>query len=343
MNTSNHKYQQAERALMLDMGRKHFTKDWILKVIDYMSQLELNTLQLHFSDFQGFRIAFDTVKPSQDHHSKEDIREIIDYAVKHGIQVIPDFDTPGHLTHILASYPEYQLDEIKDGQLVKLPSALNIADKNAREFIKKIYKEAAELFGHSSKYFHIGADEFIEFDKVENFPQLVEYAKEKYGENASGLETYVEYTNEIIDYVIGLGYTPRIWNDGFYRKNRQSLVELDNRAQVTYWTSWDKNMAEVEVFIDKGFEIINFCDNYFYYVLGELASYTYPTAEKIKEEWSVNRFSGGQFLSDEQMKSVVGTSFAIWCDGDLQTQEEVWDGIQAPLKAMAEKLLKEEK
>jgi len=329
-----------ERAIMVDMGRKFYSKEWLLRLIDYMHELEFNTLQLHFSENEGFRIESENYPEimSDQYLTKAEIREIIAYAGKHQINIIPDFDTPGHLRQILTQYPHFQLEKEEDGQRVKDPRALNIADKKAREFIKEIYAEFADLFKESC-YFHIGADEFIDFEEVEKFPELVAYAKEHYGVAATGIETYIEYTNEIIDYVIQLGFVPRIWNDGFYRLNQEPQLALDTRAEVTYWTKWHQNMAEVSTFIEKGHKLINFNDNYFYYVLGENASYLYPTAEKIAAEWHVEKFSSNQFMTAEQMQSVVGVSFAIWSDiPDAQTEDEVFAGIKAPLRAMAERI-----
>jgi len=325
-----------EKALMLDMGRKFFTKAWILNLIDYMHELGMDTLQLHFSENTGFRIACETYPEivSEDHLTKCEVREIIEYAASRHIGIIPDFDTPGHLQQILALFPEYRLDKLVDGKLTKDEKALDITNQKAREFIKKIYKEYAELF-HESQFFHIGADEFIDFDKVEEFPSLIEYSKKHYGEDATGMEVYVAYTNEIAEYVESLGFTARVWNDGFYRKNRESLVELKPSIQICYWTKWNQFMAEPETFAEKGFQMINFCDNYFYYVLGENAGYSYPTEEKIRNEWTFNRFPHGRVLSDVTMKSVIGTSFAIWCDkSEAQTEDEVFDGIKGPLRAM---------
>jgi len=329
-----------EKALMVDCGRKFFSKAWFLQVIDYLQEIGLDTLQLHFSDFLGFRIEPEQYPEivSEEHLTKEEVREIIAYAKERQIQIIPDFDTPGHLTQILKFYPQFRLEKEIGGNRVPEDHALDISNPDAVAFIKSIYGEYAELF-KDSKYFHIGADEFIEFDKVADYPDLVADAKAKYGEEATGMEVYVAYTNEIIDYICSLGFIPRVWNDGFYRTDRHSLVELDKRAQITYWTKWHQNMAEVGVFLDKGYEVINYCDNFFYYVLGEAAGYTYPTADKIRTDWDVNLFPHHQRVGPEQKHQVVGTSFAVWCDiPGAQTEAEVFEGIKGPLKAMADKL-----
>lgn len=331
-----------EKALMLDMGRKFFTKKWILNLVDYMHELKMNTLQLHFSENEGFRIECETYPEivSKDHLTKVEVREIIDYAKVRGIQIIPDFDTPGHLKQILAHYPQFQLEKVDNQCVVKETKALDITNNSARLFIKRIYEEYAKLF-HDSTYFHIGADEFIEFDEVERYPSLIKYAKKHYGADATGMEVYIEYTNEIAEFVERLGFIPRVWNDGFYRKNRECRRLLNPIIQVCYWTKWNKNMAEPKTFIEKGHKLINFCDNYFYYVLGENAGYTYPTEEKIRNEWKINRFAHSGFLDSKEMESVIGTSFAVWCDKpEAQTEEEVFTGIRGPLKAMMDVLLR---
>ena len=327
----------AERALMLDMARKFYSKDWIIKLIDFMATLEMNTLQLHFSENEGFRIECETYPSivSEQHLSKVEIREIIDHAKANRIQIIPDFDTPGHQKLILEHFPQYKLSGDE--------RALDITNPEAINFVKKLYQEYAELF-HESQYFHIGADEFIHFDEVEKYPQLIADAREKYGEQASGMEGYVAFTNEIAAYVKELGFIPRAWNDGFYRQNRHSLVELSRDIEICYWTKWDKNMAEAQTFIDKGFKLINYCDNYLYYVLGENAGYSYPNEQKILDEWTINRFPHGQLLDDAAMQSVIGVSFAIWSDRPkAQTEAEVFRGIQGPLRAMMQVLKEAER
>jgi len=317
-----------EIALMLDMGRKFYTKDWILNLIDHMHQLNMNTLQLHFSENEGFRIACDNYPQivSEQHLTKAEVRDIIAHANRQGIQIIPDLDTPGHVKHLLTFFPQFQLSG--DDR------ALDITNPQARAFIKTLYQEYAELFAEST-YFHIGADEFIDFDKVGDYPALVNHAKTHYGPDASGLETYVDYTNDIATYVTSLGFIPRVWNDGFFRTNRHSLVTLTPHVEITYWTRWHPHMASAQTFIERGYQLINFCDNYFYYVLGEAAGYTYPTAHKIHKEWVPHRFAQAQYLTPEQMVSVKGSAFAIWSDRpEAQTEQEVFSGIQAPLQAM---------
>lgn len=50
-------------------------------------------------------------------------------------------------------------------------------------------------------------------------------------------------------------------------------------------------MASLKTFLEKGHKVINYNDSKFYYVLGEAAGYTYPTAGKIyNSSWHPGQF-----------------------------------------------------
>lgn len=316
---------QERRIFMLDMGRKFFSKETILSFIDVLSFAQFNFLQLHFSENEGFRIACDTAPEivSDDFLSKADVIEIIQYAQCCGIEIIPDFDSPGHLKQLLKNRPEWQLEKKNaEGEFEKNPTALDITNPEAVEFILSIYKEYAALFS-SSTYFHIGADEFVDFDEMEAYPQLQDYAKEVYGESAEGIDAFVGYVNRIIEAINGFGFIPQVWNDGFFRLNRAEVVKLSEAVEITYWTKWNQHMAPVSTFIDRGYTVINFNDNYFYYVLGEHAGYTYPTYEKIIDSWTPDMWPQEQVVAVDTTQ-LPGVAVAVWADRpDAQTQEEV--------------------
>lgn len=102
-------------------------------------------------------------------------------------------------------------------------------------------------------------------------------------------------------------------------------------------------MASIDSYLEKGYEVINFNDNYFYFVLGEAAGYSYPDTEKIKNEWSINVFAGNQQITQAQLSNVIGASFSIWSDQpDALSEEEVMKKLLDPLKAYAEKLWESE-
>lgn len=333
-------YEQAQRILMIDVGRKYFSKEILFKFIDSMSLAQFNYLQLHFSENEGFRIESEIAPELMSEHylTKNEIREIILYAELSGIEIIPDFDTPGHLRQILKNKPEWQLmKKTKEGELERQPSALNIVNSEAVLFIESLYEEYAELFNRS-KYFHIGGDEFVDFDEIDAYPDLKEAAVIMFGEEATAMDYFTFYVNQLSEKVSSLGFIPRVWNDGFFRLNRKELVTLSEKVEVTYWTKWNKNMASVETFKEKDYTIINFNDNYFYYVLGEAAGYSYPTYEKIMQEWVPTMYPQSQSIA-ELTKQFPGVAVAIWSDiPSAQDEFTIWKNVTPLLLAVNQKL-----
>ncbi len=172
--------------------------------------------------------------------------------------------------------------------------AVDVTNPAVIDWIMGIIDKIVDIFPDSDT-FHIGADEFIDFRQIEKYPYLVE-------------------------------------NDGFLRKDLQSLVPLNKNVEICYWTNWDKGMAEVKEWLTKGYTLINFCDNDLYYVLGEEAGYSYPTAEKLEREGKIQKFSGQQYLNQEEMKAVRGTYFSIWADNAaVKAVSEILDDLSKVL------------
>ncbi|GGO03002.1 beta-N-acetylhexosaminidase [Saccharibacillus kuerlensis] len=332
----------SERALHLDIGRKFYSQAWILERIQEMSELKLNTLQLHFSENEGFTFESERYPEvmSANYLTKSQIREIIEEARRCRITLIPSLDSPGHLGWALRSRPEWLLTN-KDGEPAK--GALDITNSEAVAFISDLIDEYAELF-QGSPYFHIGGDEFIDFSKFDTYPQLGEYARETLGiEAGTEVDAYVDYLNKIAVMLENKGFTVRVWNDGLYRDDLEQRVELKTSVQVTYWTKWDRNMAAAQTFLDKGHKIVNFNDRYFYYVLGENAGYYYPSGLEIYNDWHPGLLPQVEEREPQEWQvpypeGLLGASFSVWCDHpEAQTVEEVAAGLKRPLRAMAEK------
>lgn len=196
---------------------------------------------------------------------------MIRYAAYLHIEIIPDIDTPGHMTHVLKDFPQWQLTkEHSLLQLQKVPSALDITNEHAVTFALSLYQEFMDLFV-GSRYFHIGADEFVDFNQFEQYPTLRD----------DGIRKFEAYVNTVTTFVSRHGFIPRVWNDAFLRAGKNTTLTKD--IEITYWTKWQKEMAPVQRFLDEGYSVVNVNDNYLYYVLGENAGYIYPTAEKIKK------------------------------------------------------------
>lgn len=172
------------RGLMIDEGRHFFGKEEVKKILDIMAVYKLNRMHWHLTEDQGWRIeikkypkltsvgsvragtqvgrnrfAHDGI-PYGGFYTQEEIREVVAYAQKLGITIIPEVDLPGHMLAALASYPEFGCS----GGPYSVRTGWGIADEalcpgkeETFEFLEEVLGEVADLF--PSEYFNVGGDE----------------------------------------------------------------------------------------------------------------------------------------------------------------------------------------
>ena len=99
-----------ERALMLDCGRKYYSKDWIENFIKRASLQRYNAVVLHFAEAEGIRFdseVFPWITDDIDSLTTDEMKEIIETAKMYHVDIIPSFDTPGHNTFMVKRYAAY--------------------------------------------------------------------------------------------------------------------------------------------------------------------------------------------------------------------------------------------
>ncbi len=132
-----------ERTVMLDCGRKYYTKEWICNFIRQMSWMGYNTIELHFSEDGGFRADFwdpsyykeGSYKPANDfswicgsktqywvhgnyttdpdagkYLTTQELVEILKTAKEYHLDVIPSFDSPSHMDYLCWQFEQYYND-----------------------------------------------------------------------------------------------------------------------------------------------------------------------------------------------------------------------------------------
>ena len=174
------------RGFMLDEGRHFFGKDEIKRVIDMMAIYKMNRFHWHLTEDQGWRIeikkypkltetgawrnskvlAYGDVKPDGERYggfyTPKDIKEIVAYAKKKFIEIIPEIDIPGHSQAAVAAYPEFLACDPENKHEVWLQQGIstdviNVANPKAMQFAKEVIDELTELFPFN--YIHLGGDE----------------------------------------------------------------------------------------------------------------------------------------------------------------------------------------
>ena len=94
------------RGYMNDCGRNYLDMAGLKAILDVMAAYKLNLFHWHLTDYHGWRLESRRFPALQDkkafmrqvgrYYTQDEFREIVDYAAKRGITVMPELDVPGH-------------------------------------------------------------------------------------------------------------------------------------------------------------------------------------------------------------------------------------------------------
>jgi len=154
------------RGYLLDPARHFRTKAELLQVIDRLALLKLNVLQLHLTDDQGWRVALEKYpkltavgarlpdcsgqKGAGWFYTPADLREMVAYAARRQVTIVPEIEMPGHSGAATTAYPEL-------GCGGRSSSALCVSQERTFEYARAALDGVLALF--PSPYIHIGGDE----------------------------------------------------------------------------------------------------------------------------------------------------------------------------------------
>lgn len=197
----------AYRGMHLDVARHFFSVDFIKRYIDILAMHKMNSFHWHLTEDQGWRIEIkkypklteigawrsgtivgnypgsenDNLKYGG-YYTQEEVKEVIAYAAKNHITVIPEIELPGHSSAAIAAYPflscfpkeksivpkgmisKGSKEAQKNGKPKIVQESWGVYDdvycagkEETFEVLENILSEVIELF--PSKYIHIGGDE----------------------------------------------------------------------------------------------------------------------------------------------------------------------------------------
>ncbi|TDD41412.1 beta-N-acetylhexosaminidase [Nonomuraea terrae] len=170
------------RGCLLDVARHFMTKHDLLRFIDLMALHKLNVLHLHLTDDQGWRLeirryprltevgawrkesqtgwngAMDG-RPHGGYYTQDDIREIVAYAARRHIMVVPEVDMPGHTQAAIAAHPELGnlVEPLEVGSTWGIGDNVLNVEESTIEFFQNVLEEVLELF--PAPYVCVGGDE----------------------------------------------------------------------------------------------------------------------------------------------------------------------------------------
>lgn len=354
------------RGLMFDVTRHFFTKEEVKRFIDNMVRFKYNLLHLHLTDDEGWRIEIKSLPqltkvgawnvkkegnfgtfspPTPDEprnyggfYTKEDLKEIIQYAADRYVNVLPEIDVPGHSLAAIASYPELSCTPeaknyvVRSGEQIMdwsrgappialVDNTLCPANEKVYAFLEKVITEVAEIFPF--EYIHMGGDE-APHNFWEKNPMIRELMKR---EKLTTMEQVQNY------------FTKRV--EGIVRSKGKKFIGWDEITEggglppTAAVMSW-RGMKQGTEAAKKGHDVVMSPTQYAYldYMQGDVAmepriyaslslskSYEF---DPLPQGVDPRRIKGGQAnLWTEQVYNMRHAEYMVWPRA-LAIAESVW-------------------
>lgn len=178
------------RGLMLDVSRHFFTVKEVEEYINEMAKYKFNVFHWHLTDDEGWRIqikglprltdvgawrvkrtgrwgTFEAPQPGEKatdggFYTQQEIKDVIAYAKKRFITILPEIDVPAHSLALIAAYPNLSSTQMPYPVWPQSPprsvdNVLDVANDSTWIILDKIFTQVAALF--PCPYIHVGGDE----------------------------------------------------------------------------------------------------------------------------------------------------------------------------------------
>lgn len=275
------------RAFMLDEARYFHGEAFVKQMLDQMALLKMNTLHWHLIDDAGWRIEIKKYplltqvgafrsdseigtwksgktsgKPHGGFYTQQQIKDIVAYAADRNINIVPEFEMPGHSSAAIAAYTWLGTAGVAIDVPIKFGRLYDNYDVTKPEvitFIKDVLSEIFELF--PSEVIHIGGDE-VGYEVWENSISVQKYMKENNINTPADLQ--IDFTNKISNFIEGNGRRMMGWNEilgknihtDFTEKkaDKEAETELAKNVIVHFWK------GDIQLLTDaakKGYGIVN--------------------------------------------------------------------------------------
>lgn len=342
------------RAFMLDESRNFHGKDMVKRLLDEMARLKLNIFHWHLVDDPAWRLEIKKyplltqlaskgnyghmvhfqnsvnradslfVEPPAQFYSQEDISEIVTYAHKRGISVIPEVEIPGHATASIFAYPWLGSSSKTAGKGIH-GDLYDVTDFKVEQFLHDVLDEVIALFPDG--IIHIGGDE-ADYQHWKNSKTINDFMK------AHNIPTYPDLQvwaiNRVSQYVNSKGYAIIGWNeitgDNIREEAHIQAGQSEHLAKGAIVQFWDGNIHLVNKAIAKGYDVVN-SDRHFTYL-----DYSYETTS-LEKAYTFNPVPGGIIDADRQ--KILGLGCQMWGEF-IPTDERLYYQVFPRIAAYAE-------
>lgn len=316
----------AWRGLMLDVARHFFDASEVMRLIDLAASLKLNVFHWHLTDDQGWRLpvpGWPLLTEGRPAYTAAEIREVVAFAAKRQVCIVPEIDLPGHFSAVLAAYPEFGCA----GKPIKLPSRPGIyfdiacaGSDGTLAFLEDVLEAVVCLF--PGPFVHLGGDEAPKF-AWDDCPRCrarvdAEGLAAEGGDGSEALQGWL--TNRLVAFLAARGKKAVVWNDSLVAGN------LEPGVVVSYWRETpERGLARAAAEAGRATVVLDYRSSYFDYPHGLT-----PLAKV---------YAGSPWLAalpESGRISVLGLEAALWTEWVL-SRADIDERLFPRLAALAER------
>ena len=315
------------RGVMLDCARHFFPVDFIKQYLDIAALHGCNQFHWHLTEDQGWRFEVKSMPelakkgsvrkqtvigrnsgvydgtPYGGYYTQQDCREIVEYAAKRFINVIPEIDLPGHMLGALHVFPELGCT---GGPYEVWPhwgvsrEVLCAGNPKTLEFLKNVLGEVADVF--PSKFIHIGGDESPR-DRWKQCPKCQAKMKELGLTHEAELQTYINM--ELEAYMQQRGRDLIGWDETLEGGLSENAIVM----------SWRGTKGGIQA------------ARQHHRVIMTPTDFCYIDYYQLKDQWGQPMSIGGYLpvskvysfeptneLNEEEAKYILGPQVNLWCE-----------------------------
>ena len=183
------------RGLHLDVCRHFFSVQEVCRYIDLLALHRFNVLHWHLTEDQGWRVEIERYprlteigsvrpytllghnserprryddEPYGGFYTRNEIRQVVAYAARRGVRIVPEIDMPGHMQAAVAAYPELGNTDMTLQPRCHWGISQHILNprQSTVEFMQAVLEEILELF--PGRFIHVGGDEAVKVEWSES-------------------------------------------------------------------------------------------------------------------------------------------------------------------------------
>lgn len=318
----------AWRGMMLDVSRQFFDVPFLKRYLDWMAAHKLNVFHWHLTDDNGWRMEIkkypfltekgawrgpgEVLEPSfgsgnqryGGFYTQQQVQEIVAYAARLHIEVIPEIDIPGHCRAVTASYPETACNTTVYTRSVQgeLQNVWCAGREENFHMLEDILKEVAALF--PSPYLHIGGDE-VNKQYWKHCPRCQTLAKDKGFEHLDQTQHY--FVRRIEGMVEALGKRMVGWGE---------IMEGGNLSPNTTVMAWMRPTDGVHA-ARKGQPVVMLPAQHCYFDMAHATGergHWWAGLVNTETVYAFNPVLPQEQLSEQERSLLFGVQAALWTE-----------------------------